>query len=461
MTRATKAKAKLTNSYIRQLRPPASVDRVWDSDVPGFGLRVRGTTEASRWSWIYVYRHKAARKQITLTLGAFLEKTPDEARRAAKDAASKANTSDDLWDAQLTRRAEAAEERKNPTGQDLWDEYWRAEGRMRRWAPRAQELWRLKLGPTFARTKVRDISPQDVERFKAAFSNHPVTTNRSLAVLSRMMTLAVKWGYRAGCSPEHPVKGVLRYPEPPRERYFTEKELGLILDAIDSLRSRRAVLAFHMLCETGARSGEVMNAHWGQFDWLDDRLIWTVASTGTKTARPIARALSPELANRLDIWKPLSLGLQPNDNDPKWLFPKYRDPREPIDSLHKAWDVIKKRANLRHTDRIHDLRHTVATMLLRRGVPLANVGDYLGHSTPLTTRRYAHVVIDRQTELNDMMSGAIRKIRSGEKAGQRSPEATAPSPTLSATGGQTLCGAWSSATGKSPIPSKIPSAKKV
>jgi hypothetical protein len=51
----------------------------------------------------------------------------------------------------------------------------------------------------------------------------------------------------------------------------------------------------------------------------------------------------------------------------------------------------------------------------------------LGHSTPLTTRRYAHLVIDGQTELNDMMSGAIRKIRSGEKAGRRSPEAGGPS----------------------------------
>lgn len=78
-----------------------------------------------------------------------------------------------------------------------------------------------------------------------------------------MMTLAVKWGYRAGCSPDHPVKGVLRDPESPRERHFTEKELALILDAIDSLRSRRAVLAFHMHCETGASSGEVMTAHLG------------------------------------------------------------------------------------------------------------------------------------------------------------------------------------------------------
>ena len=187
------------------------------------------------------------------------------------------------------------------------------------------------------------------------------------------------------------------------------------------------MLAFHLLRETGARSGEVMKAHWGQFDWLDDRLIWTVASTGTKTARPIARALSSELAERLDTWKPFSLGLQPSTNDPKWLFPKYRDPSEPIDSLHTAWDVIKKRANLRHTDRIHDLRHTVDTMVLRRGVPLANVGEYLGHSTPLSTRRYAHLVNDRQTELNDMMSGAIKKIRSGENSRRRSPAVTAPS----------------------------------
>lgn len=80
-------------------------------------------------------------------------------------------------------------------------------------------------------------------------------------------------------------------------------------------------------------------------------------------------------------------------------------------TLKTAWDVIKEKAKLRRTDRIHDLRHTVATMLLRKGIPLASVGDYLGHTTPLTTRRYAHVMIDRQGELTETMSGVLQAAR--------------------------------------------------
>jgi site-specific recombinase XerD len=80
-------------------------------------------------------------------------------------------------------------------------------------------------------------------------------------------------------------------------------------------------------------------------------------------------------------------------------------------TLKGAWEVIKEKAKLRKRDRIHDLRHTVATMLLRKGVPLASVGDYLGHATPLTTRRYAHVMIDRQGELTEMMTGVLQTAR--------------------------------------------------
>lgn len=207
------------------------------------------------------------------------------------------------------------------------------------------------------------------------------------------------------------MKGVERYPEPPRERYFTEIEIGRILEAIEGLRSKSGRLALLMLIETGARSAEVKRAHWDQFEFGDDRTIWTVESTNTKTARPVARVLSPGLAARLQKWRSLSDGLRLPQAEMKWVFPSVRRPDQPIFTLKTAWDVIKEKAKLRKTDRIHDLRHTVATMLLRKGVPLASVGDYLGHATPLTTRRYAHVMIDRQGELTEMMSGVLQAAR--------------------------------------------------
>lgn len=411
MARNTPFRVKINNAFVRSFKGGAHIDRVWDTDLPGFALRVRRQNKPEKWTWICTYRHKITNKQIVITLGGFRQKTPDEARRAAKEAVGRANTSDDLWDHRVATLAAIAEEKRQPNMDALWDEYFVAEGRHKRWRPRLEGLWRYQLQPFFGRMKVRDVTPQDIERFKALHAHAPFNANRGLAVLSRMFTLAVKWAYRRGCAPEHPVKGVARYPEPARERYFTEDEIGRILEAIENLRSKSSKLAFLMLLETGARSAEVKTAHWEQFEFDGERTIWTVESSNTKTARPVARVLSPQLAARLQAWRPTSDGYRSQDATALWVFPSTRRPHLPMSCLHTAWRVIKAKANLRKTDRIHDLRHTVATMLLRRGVPLANVGDYLGHATPLTTRRYAHVMIDRQGELTEVMSSVLQSAR--------------------------------------------------
>ncbi len=411
MTKNAVVRVKINNAFCRSFSGGAEIQRVWDSDLLGFAIRVRGHDNPAKWSWMYVYRHKKTGKQIAIRLGAYLQKTPDEARRAAKDAANKANTSDDVWDLRLSTQLAIAAERKRPTMDRLWEEYFRAEGRHKRSKRRIEDLWTGYLQPAFGRMKVQNVGPQDVEKFKALEVDKPYNANRALAVLSRMFTVAVRWGYRAGCAPEHPVKGVERYPEPPRERYFNEAEIGRILAAIDSLRSKAGALALLMLIETGARSAEVRRAHWDQFDFEGDRPIWTVESSNTKTARPIARVLSPDLAARLVKWRPISLGLCADTAESPWVFPNANDSSKPMLTLAKAWTYVKERAELKKSDRIHDLRHTVATMLLRRGVPLASVGDYLGHATPITTRRYAHAMIERQGELTTLMRGVLDNAR--------------------------------------------------
>ncbi|MBY0564704.1 MAG: site-specific integrase [Hyphomonadaceae bacterium] len=411
MARNVAFKAKLNNVFFKSFKGGPAVDRIWDTDLPGFGLRVRRQSHPDKWSWICAYRHKVTGKQVVITLGTFRQKTPDEARRAAKEAVGKANTSDDLWSIRQSTQEALAEQRRQPSMDTLWQEYFLAEGRHKKWRIRLEGLWRQQLQPFFGRMKVRDVGPQDVERFKALHAATPYNTNRGLAVLSRLFTLAVKWGFRKGCAPEHPVKGVERYPEPPRERYFTEEEIGRILEAIEGLRSKAGRLAFLMLIETGARSAEVKRAHWDQFEFESDRTIWTVEASNTKTARPVARVLSSGLSARLQTWRTLSDELRSPEAGAPWVFPNVRSPERPMLTLKGAWEVIKKKAHLRHGDRIHDLRHTVATMLLRKGIPLASVGDYLGHATPLTTRRYAHVMIDRQGELTKAMTDVLHEAR--------------------------------------------------
>ena len=295
-------------------------------------------------------------------------------------------------------RAALAAERASPDCKRLWDEYWAGEGAKKRSCRYYAQLWRDHLSPTFASRKVRDITPADVERFKVSMTELPGACNRSLALLGRLFTLAVLWGYRPGCAPEHPVKGVIRYPENASEFYYTEEELGRLLWSADHDENRAGGLALRMLALTGARAGEVTRAHWGQFVFLEEGgAHWTVESTNTKAGRPVTRYLDPDLARRLKAWRPKALGVQLRIGGPLWVFPQIPNPDLPMTRLQHVWKRVVKRAGVR-SGRIHDLRHTAATLALRATRSLAAVQAQLGHATMLTTRRYAHLMREGMVE---------------------------------------------------------------
>jgi integrase len=268
---------------------------------------------------------------------------------------------------------------------------------------------------------VKAVKPTDIERFKAAKCESPGACNRALALLSRIFTLAALWGYREGCAPEHPVKRVTRYPERPSEFHFSTLEWGRLLIAADEdaigeqadaqvgyqhkEKNRGGGLAVRMLAYTGARRSEVMTAHWDQVEFLpgvDGRsggggAFWTVESTNTKSGRPITRYLPRDLAERLATWRPAAMEAQRRDaviavgaaNRRWWLFPQGPDPSKPLIGLHNVWERIKKAAGVQQ-GRIHDLRHTAATMLRQQGVPVSAIQVQLGHVSREITLRYAH-----------------------------------------------------------------------
>lgn len=392
-----KTRAKLTTFGLRDYAPPEGVEIVWDDTLPGFGLRTRGKADMSEWRWVFDYRHRASGLKKRLTLGSPLTHPPEIARKWAKDQGKKANTSDDPWDAQQKARAAADSQKASPTVSRLWDEYWKAEGRLKRSSSRYEELWKLHLKPWFATKKVKDVTPAEVERFKASLAKIPTTANRSLAVLSRMFSKAKQWGYRAGCAPEHPVQGIARYTETPVEFFFKPEELGRLLEAADADANLSGALAIRMLALTGARSKEVMHATWDQIEFADDgRALWTLLSTNTKNARPVVRSLSADLTARLKAWRPASEALQRAPDVVKlrpsgamWIFPNLANPAEPTNRLWHIWDRIKERAGVIE-GRIHDLRHTAATMLARETKSIAAVGAQLGHRSLAMTLKYAH-----------------------------------------------------------------------
>ena len=121
-----------------------------------------------------------------------------------------------------------------------------------------------------------------------------------------------------------------------------------------------------------------MAAKWEHVDRA--RRIWTVPISKSGRRRHIP--LSNGALTVLDR-------LSPVPGNP-WLFPG-ADPHKHIGCIRKAWARVKDAAGLPQQLRIHDLRHTFASMIVARGRSLQEVGALLGHSSLAMTSRYAHL----------------------------------------------------------------------
>ncbi len=110
--------------------------------------------------------------------------------------------------------------------------------------------------PKLGDKKVVHLSRRDVESFHAGLKETPYQANRVLALLSKMMSLAVAWGWRA----DHPVKGVPRFPEEKRDRWLDKEELSRLWSVLDSYTAQPSAFFFKLLLLTGARKSELLQA---------------------------------------------------------------------------------------------------------------------------------------------------------------------------------------------------------
>lgn len=184
------------------------------------------------------------------------------------------------------------------------------------------------------------------------------------------------------------------------ERYLTRDEYDLVLGELPTTGD---ILIANVLAFTGQRWGEM--AGWHQHRWSPERAKLRVAETfEEKTGLikpypkgkrirdvPIPPWLNDDLLEAVE--KATSCGLQ---HKAGWCRSGLvmTGPRGGVlrDSNWSArvWRPAVERAGIGHV-RVHDLRHTYASWLLQDGVPLARVGKLLGHVSPLTTQKYAHL----------------------------------------------------------------------
>lgn len=381
---------KLTKAIIDSAKPKATEYVLWDEQPTGFGVRI---TSNGIKTYLVKFRvgHGRRARQRKLSIGRHGSPwTLEQARREAKRLLGIAAQGGDP-------AAERALQREAERFEDFAERYMRDHAHPKKKASSAAEDRRLidrVLLPAFRGRILMELDHRDIATLHSSMSDRRYTANRCLALLSKMFSLAEAWGDRPRQS--NPCIGVTKYAETKRERFLTGPELKRLSESISKAEQGGAhphgIAVLRLLVMTGARKGEILSLRWSEFD-ADRHLITKVDSKTGRKALPISQAASKYI------------GQLPRRQNSPWVFPAARGDRH-YQGLTKVWLDIRKEAGLSDV-RIHDLRHTFASIAVGGGASLPVIGRILGHSQPQTTQRYAHLADDPVRQAIEATSGSI------------------------------------------------------
>jgi integrase len=160
-------------------------------------------------------------------------------------------------------------------------------------------------------------------------------------------------------------------------------ELQRLVRVLDEHPNQRAANAVRLQLLTGARMGEVLSARKADFDL--NRGVWIKPSHQTKQRRTEHLPLSAPAAS-------LVASILQENSGSQYLFPG-NVAGEHLTDIKKFWAAAIRKASIPDYRR-HDNRHTYASHLVSSGLSLEIVGRLLGHTSPSTTKRYAHLADD-------------------------------------------------------------------
>jgi integrase len=211
----------------------------------------------------------------------------------------------------------------------------------------------------------------------------PTRANRALALLSHMFTMAEKWGVRTDHS--NPCRYVERFAESRRERFLSPAELARLGKALAAAEKAESLTPFglaavRLLVFTGARASEVLGLTWADVDLGAGAVrLPRKGRLGTLQLPPPALAVLKKLP-RLEGNAHVIAGRRHGQPLTLW-------------GLEAVWQDVRKAARLEDV-RLHDLRHSFASVAAGSGQSLPVIGALLGHTQPGTTARYAHLADD-------------------------------------------------------------------
>jgi integrase len=389
-------RARLTEAFVDALAPSDRDLYVFDTQLATFAYRL---TPAGKGIFLIGKRPRR-------TVGHRPMKVTDARTRASQILADlKAGD-----DPELAQRARVIAHQAGAVTVAMLADKWMAEYVQPKLKPRTisdyQRLLAQRILPALGHLTVPEVSIDHVNRMHVAMAKTPRRANYTLRTTSGLFRFAQDRKLRA----DNPCRGIRPYREGKRERFLSETEIARAAEAITEAAGKGvigpwAAAGLRLCLLTGARQGEVLAAEWTCVDW-DRRIIRLLDS---KTNEPRTIHLSDAAVEVL----------RSIPRHGAYIIAGAK-PGEPFKNLSRSWIVARKNAGLDDV-RLHDLRHSYASLAIGRGVSLPMIGKLLGHRRVTTTQRYSHLARDAAAAVNDelgaAMVAAIEKGRAPAKEG--------------------------------------------
>lgn len=416
-------KPRLNSGMVDRLEARARDYVMWCGGLRGFGVRVR---PSGRKSFIVQYDYKGRSRKVTV--GTFPTLTVDQARKKATELLAKVQLGEDV--------AAKPVSEENPTVAELCDEYLKRGCGHKKATTKVTDKGCIErhIKPLLGHRRVKDLKRRHIEDFFSAVAAGETAMNkvidgkriivkggegaarRTVRLFGGILTYAIGREYIS----ENPRRGVKIGKDNANERYLYGDELRRLGDALreaetaglpwqfnegaktkhrpknaDTLREvidPYAIAAVRLLLLTGCRLGEILTLEWSQVDLERGFLRLPDSKTGKKNV--ILGA--PALKLLADI---------PRVRDNPYVIVG-ETKGKPRSDLKRPWRRVTSHAGLQGL-RLHDLRHSFASMGAASGMGLPIVGKLLGHASPSTTARYAHLADDPLRRASDSIANSI------------------------------------------------------
>lgn len=429
------ARAKITKNSVDALVCPAGKDRecLWDAgkgSLSGFGviahapkkIDIAAGRSASSGLKVFVIQFRLHGRSRRFAIGEYGKLTAEEARSQARILLGEVEGGVDPVEARKQARAVM-------TFKEVADLFIRDHLSKKKDRTQGNYISVIDgtLKPLIGSRRMVDIPVDVISKAHAKMKATPSAANAMLRILSSIWNWADRTEYKVGV--KNPTTGIEFYNEEGKERFLSVDELvrlgdammaaetvGLVWEPKEGPNAKHApkaenrvrlldlfaVAAIRLIALTGSRKGEILKAKW---EWVDfDLKAIMLPYKGSKSGKkPL---MLPEAA--VEILRTL-----PRIAGNPFIIPGDKD-GAPRADLQNPWEAIRIAAGLEDV-RIHDLRHSFASLGVGDSLGLPVVGKLLGHKNVSTTARYAHVHDDAARGAVEHIGGRIAEAFTTER----------------------------------------------